>query len=458
MRATYEGLLTVARRRAEEALGRVSPDPRQSAAAWSAVLAATRRQMTQLQYELKIPDIGQPTSHGDPALMAVAQSLGAASDLLVGSDTVTAAVLGDRDSRTAARAVVADIASIAARAAQVAMTSTDKGRRAVEQRSLATQLESARKVLEPIAAQRNTPSLGALGGLTTGMPAIGTDAFEQIAYAAAQWQRLHEEIPVQGLLTRDLRSMTAQVRTAASHARYLVRAVETVAPHLVLGDEAVAKLREANTALHRSDEASIRLGAAWNRHVSDLGGITSLPGEFAFTELHDTVRRTVGLREGALRPVAELIPDRWTAIAVLRATDELVHSAHRVAAMQQRAVFELVVARRLFVPRIQAIRVDPAYELPTAVPLGRRQRTWLVAERIDFMIKLTDPLTSVTDLLEEAAQLCRSLAGTDEERRPMRPAIPMMITRPEPIRIRRRVAQLRPRHQQPDTSPAVELP
>ncbi|GAB3823074.1 hypothetical protein GCM10028799_38920 [Kribbella italica] len=420
------------------------------------MLAATRRQMAQLQHELKIQDIGQPTSHGDPALMAVAQTLGAASDLLVGSDTVTAAVLRDRDSLTAARGLVADVASIAARAALAVMTSAGKGRRAVEQRSLAAQLESTLNVLEPVAAQRDTQGLGALGGLTTGMPAIGADTFEQIAYAAAQWQRLHEEIPVQDMLTRDLRSMTAQVRTAASHARYLIRAVGTCAPHVGLGDAAVAKLRTATTALHRSDEASMRTAAAWNRHVSDLGGITSLPGEFAFTELHSAIRRTVGLPGGALRPPAELVPDRWTAIAVLRATDELVHAAHRVAAMQKRAVFELVVARRLFVPRIQAIRVDPAYELPTAVPLGRRQRTWLVAERIAFMTRLTEPLTSVTELLAEAAQVCRSLAGTDEECRPMRSEVPMKVARPEPIRARRRV--VRPRHDQPDTSPAVELP
>ncbi|MBB5841675.1 hypothetical protein HDA39_008409 [Kribbella italica] len=119
-------------------------------------------------------------------------------------------------------------------------------------------------------------------------------------------------------------------------------------------------------------------------------------------------------------------------------------------------MFELVVARRLFVPRIQAIRVDPAYELPTAIPLGRRQRTWLVAERIAFMTKLTEPLALVTDLVGEAARLCRGLAGIDEERRPMRSEFPMKVARSEPIRARRRAVQARPH--QPDTGPAVELP
>ncbi|ONI79096.1 hypothetical protein BWI15_00175 [Kribbella sp. ALI-6-A] len=457
MRATYEGLLTVAHRRAVDSAGRVSTDPDQVAAGWAAVLAATRRQMAWLKYELEIPDVGQPAAHGDPALMAVAQPLGAAADLLAVQDAVTASVLDDRVSLVAARAAVANIASISARSALNAMTSVSRRRRTVEQRSLARHLRFARRELEPIVAQEsNGPFLGALGGLAASMPAASTETYERIAHAAAHWQRLHEEIPAQSLLTRDLRSITAQVRTAAGHGRYLVRAVGASAQRLGFGGPAILRLRKANTALRRTDASAIRTTAAWNRHVSDLGGTTSLPGEFAFRELHEAVRGTVALPSGALRSTAELIPDRWTADAVLEAVDELVHSAHQVAVMQQRAVFDLVTAGRLFVSRSQAIRADPAYQQLTVAPIGRRQRSWVRVERIDFVPELTESLAAGVDLLGEAALACRQLAHTDVQRRPTRLESPTRIAGPDPKRRPRKAVAQRP--DQPDPTPAVELP
>ncbi|MGC4939893.1 hypothetical protein [Kribbella sp. DT2] len=411
--------------------------------------------MTWLRFELSIPDAGKPPSHGDPALMAVAQALGAASDLLAGQDAVTAAVLDDRDALVAARAVVANIASIAADSALDAMTSVSKRRRTVEQRSLARQLRFARRELEPIVAQRNGNVLGALGGLTAGMPATGTKIWEQIAYTAAHWERLNDEVPARSLLTRDLRSVTAQIRTAAGHGRYLVRAVGSSAERLGFGDATILRLRTANTALRRSDASSIRTAAAWSRNVSDLGGVTTLPGDVAFGELHDAVRRAIGGPGGALRPAEELIPDRWTAGALLEAVDELVHSSHQVALMQRRAVFDLVMAGRLFIPRLHAVRLDPAYLQLTAAPIGKRQRTWVRAERIDFVPELTTSLASVTELLGEAALACRQLADTDDERRPTRLEPPTRPGSPDRSRKRRAVAS---RPDQPDTGPAVELP
>ncbi|GAA1559366.1 hypothetical protein GCM10009741_75490 [Kribbella lupini] len=455
MRARYEDLLTVARRRAEDSAGRVSTDPEQAGAGWTAVLAATRRQMTWLRFELRIPDAGKPPSHGDPALMAVAQALGAASDLLAGQDAVTAAVLDDREALIAARAMVANIASTAAGSALGAMTSVGKRRRTVEQRSLARQLRFARRELEPVVAQQNGHVLGALGGLTAGMPSSGTKVWEQIAYAAAHWERLNDEVPARSLLTRDLRSVTAQIRTAAGHGRYLVRAVGSSAERLGFGDATILRLRRANTALRRSDANSIRTAAAWSRNVSDLGGVTTVPGEVAFSDLHEAVRRAIGGPGGALRPAEELIPDRWTAGALLEAADELVHSAHQVALLQQRAVFDLVMEGRLFIPRLQAVRLDPAYRQLTAAPVGKRQRTWVRADRIDFVPELTESLASVTELLGEAALVCRQLADTDDERRPTRLAAPTKPGSPDRSRKRRGVTS---RADQPDTSPAVELP
>jgi hypothetical protein len=413
--------------------------------------------MAWLKYELEVPDVRHPAAHGDPALMAVARPLGAASDLLAVQDAVTASVLDDRVSLVGARAAVAAIASLAARSALDAMTSVSRRRRTVEQRSLATHLRIARKELEPIAAQvSNSQHLGALGGLATGMPATSGEVYAQIARAAAHWQRLHEEIPAQSLLTRDLRSITAQIRTAAGHGRYLVRAVGASAQRLGFGGAAVMRLRKANTALRRSDTGSIRTTAAWNRHLSDLGGTTSLPGEFAFRELHEAVRRTVVQPDGALRPIAELIPDRWTADAVLGAVDEIVHSAHQVAAMQQRAVFDLVIAGRLFVSRSQAIRVDPTYQQLTVAPVGKPQRNWVRAERIDFVAELTEPIAATTELLSQAALVCRQLAHTEVQRRPTRLESPTRIAGPDPKRRPRKAVAQRP--DQPGPSPAVELP
>ncbi|WP_460656596.1 hypothetical protein [Kribbella endophytica] len=399
--------------------------------------------------------MGKPPSYGDPALMAVAQALGAASDLIAGQDAGTAAVLDDRESLVAARAVVANIASITAGSALDAMTSVGKRRRTAEQRSLARQLRFARRELEPIIAQQNGRVLGPLGGLTAGMPDTGSKIWEQIGYAAAQWERLSEEVPARSLLTRDLRSITAQVRTAAGHGRYLIRAVGASAERLGFGSETINHLRSASTALRRSDASSVRTAAAWSRNLSDLGGATTLPGEVAFDELHGAIRSTIGSLEGGLRPVAELIPDRWTAGGLLEAADELVHSTHQVALMQQRAVFDLVVTGRLFVPRIHAIRIDPSFQHLTTAPLGKRQRTWVKAERIDFVPELTESLATVTDLLGEAALMCRQLAATDDERRPTRLGPP---TRPgSPDRGWKRTA-LSQRSDQPDPSPAVELP
>jgi hypothetical protein len=455
MRTRYEDLLTVARRRAEDSEGRVSTDPVQAAAGWAAVLAATRRQMTWLRFDLRVPDMGKAPSHGDPALMAIAQALGAASDLLAGQDAVTAAVLDDRESLVAARAVVANIASIAAGSALAAMTSVSKRRRTVEQRSLARQLRFARRELEPIIAQQNGRVLGPLGGLTAGMPATGNKIWERIAYAAAHWERLNGEVATRSLLTRDLRSVTVQIRTAAGDGRYLIRAVGAAAERLGFGSATMNRLRRASTALRRSDASSIDTAAAWSRNLSDLGGATTLPAERAFSELHDAVRRTIGRPAGGLRPIEELIPDRWTAGALLEAADELVHSTHQVALMQQRAVVDLVIAGRLFVPRIHAIRIDPAFQHLTAAPLGKRQRTWVRAERIDFVPELTASLASVTELLGEAALVCRQLADTDDERRPTRLEPP---TKPgSPDRGWKRTA-LSQRLDQPDPSPAVELP
>jgi hypothetical protein len=455
MRTRYEDLLIVARRRAEDSVGRVSTDPVQAAAGWMAVLAATQRQMTWLRFQLRIPEMGKPPSYGDPALMAVAQALGAASDLIAGQDAGTAAVLDDRDSLVAARAVIANIASIAAGSALDAMTSVGKRRRTVEQRSLARQLRFARRELEPIIAQQNGHVLGPLGGLTAGMPGTGNKIWEQISYAAAQWERLSEEVPVRSLLTRDLRSVTAQIRTAAGHGRYIIRAVGASAERFGFDREKIKRLRSASTALRRSDASSIRMAAAWSRNLSDMGGTTTLPGEVAFSELHGAIRSTIGRPGSGLRPIDELIPDRWAAGALLETADELIHSTHQVALMQQHAVFDLVAAGRLFVPRIHAIRIDPSFQHLTTAPLGKRQRTWVKAERIDFVPELTASLAAVTDLLGEAALICKQLAETDEERRPTRLGAP---TRPgSPDRGWRRTA-LSQRRDQPEPSPAVELP
>jgi hypothetical protein len=125
--------------------------------------------------------------------------------------------------------------------------------------------------------------LGALGGVAAGAPPSPGDSLSAIARTAARWERAHDAMDTLSLLTRDLRSATAQLRTACGYASHL-------AAHLLCalaGMDARQQLdlKTLAAGLRAVDAGAVQASKSWHRRVSDLNGQGNTPGEIAFLDL-----------------------------------------------------------------------------------------------------------------------------------------------------------------------------
>lgn len=409
MRATYEDLLRTARRLAVNAHRGRYADEDQLMAEWQSVLDAAVGHLRWLRYELRATDRSERWAEpSNNSLGRLARAIGAGGDLLATQDPAAAVALDDHGHLIAARAEVAAITLIAARVVLRCIRVRTPGR---------LHLLTVVAELEELAREdvRRT-GLGALGRLTAGLPAAPVDGVSLLARAAARWARAHEVLPPTSLLTRDLRSTTAQLRTVCGYAAHVVdHLLATPAADLDAGQ--VLDLKILKAGLRSADDGAMRVAESWRRRLSDLTGLSTTPGEIAFDELREALDSVVR-RDGRLLRPAELVRSRRAAGGLLDALDELVSSTDRVATYQQSAVAGLIRTGRLFVPRHQAARVELLYLRRPGGGSRPLQSCWVRTNIPDCFDELTQALAWSVDHLAVATGIARRLTGTERQLRP----------------------------------------
>ncbi|TDO27945.1 hypothetical protein EV643_1503 [Kribbella sp. VKM Ac-2527] len=417
MRATYDDLLRVARREAVGALNELDNGTTDLAAGWQAVLTAARNHLRWLRTELRASDFtGGTFKQGDGSLFAVARSLGAGADLLASQNASTSAALDNIDSLLAARSEVAEIVLTAGQGALQQVGDPGPGTDVIAFR-LRKHLLATLEEFEQI-AQGNTKraAIGALGGLTTGAPHHPVSGPSQVAALAAKWQRAHEAREPLSLLTRDLRSTTAQLRTASGYAERLCLSV-LATPKLRLDQDQRAVLTNLVSFLRSADLAASQVAEAWRRRLSDLNGEGDTADRVAFRDVIDELNGWIREKD-RLRKPAEIVPTRRHALDLLDALDEFVYSTYRVARVQQYAVAGLIMNGRLFVPRTALAKRDPEFQTRPTVWMMRYKTPWVRTSRPGCFEELTDALARTADELSNASDLARQLAGTSSQSRP----------------------------------------
>ncbi|MEV6273376.1 hypothetical protein AB0L64_39840 [Kribbella sp. NPDC051936] len=402
MRATYEDLLRAARRAAVSALRGTYPDEAEVLADWDAVLGATRNHLRWLRTSLKTePGAREPASCSDNSLGRLARTIGAAADILAVQDSVAAAALDVRDDLIAARAEVAAIARIGAEAVLRNTKTRTPGR---------LHLKTVIAELEEIAgADSRRMGLGGLGVLAAGGPGL-TSAGLMIAPLAARWERVHTAVDEASVLTRELRSTTAQLRTVGGQVWHVATHVLS-SPHAGLDVGQRRDLQVIRRALRGFDSHSRLVERAWRRRLSDLGGPGNSLDETAFLDLKDSMDELLRDR-GGLRSPRDLVGHRRSAVVLIDAIDELLWSAKQVAGHQQRMVSWSIAAGRLFVPRHEAAQVELAYLRRPGGGARLLQPWWVRTDRAGCFGELTRDLTEATDSLRAASDMARRLAGT----------------------------------------------
>lgn len=411
MRATYEDLLRAARRAAVEAHRSRHPDRDALLAGWQAVLRATSNHLGWLRDDLDL-DGEPPTPDVDPdtAMLRLAVALGTGADLLAAQDSYNATALDDRASLAAARAEIAAIAQIAGRAV---LRDLKVPKRTEKYRQVAKRITQLERI---VVAGRHSPGLGTIRNLTTTHPRHGTDELSELAWLAVRWERAHQDVAPASLLTRDLRSVTSQLRTVCGYAWHLAEAVGSVAGGAGFESRIHIELSELKTALRAFDAGAARISRSWQRRLSDIGGQSGTPGEVAFLDLK-TAFDTLLRPNGDLLAPRDLIPDRRRALGVLDALDELVDAASRIARFQQLAVNDLIHSGNFFVPRRDVAGILPlSLRLAVRPGVGRR---WMRTELPMHFTELTDTLAWSANQLARAAGVARGLSGTAHHRRPL---------------------------------------
>jgi hypothetical protein len=404
MRATYEDLLRTARRIAVNAQRGRYPDERQLMIDWQAVVSATRYHLRWLRGGLRTGSNGEPASgcRSDNALGRLAQAIGAAADVLAVQDTAASAAFEVREDLVAARAEVARIALMAGSAVAGNTPIRTAGR--VHLRRVMAELE------EIVGADVRRAGLGGLAGLAAGGPAL-LGEWSMVASAAVRWERAHASVPPQAVLTRDLRSTTAQVRTVGGFVAYL-------AGDLLSSKSAGLGAGERHALLSIRSELqgfAVRAGGverAWRQRLSDLSGLSDSPGEAAFLYLRSSSLHLLGDDRGLRRP-RELIPDRRAADRVIDVVDEVLWATTQVTEHLQDTTKWLIGAGRLFVPRGEAVLVDISYlRRPTG---GSRplQAKWVRTDLSSCFEELASHLAGAVEHLHVASTMFRRLAGTE---------------------------------------------
>ncbi|TCC52141.1 hypothetical protein E0H73_40095 [Kribbella pittospori] len=409
MRATYEDLLRAARRTAVNAhLNAVSDGP-ELITDWEVVLAATVRHLRWLRGGLvSIGHADQRLKGSDSPLGRLATAIGAGADMLATQDPATVSALDQREDLAAARAEIGAIALIGAK---VVLRSIHVGSPGFQQ-FLTVMLE-----LDHLArSDTRRAGLGALGGLTAGGPPVPGDRLSLISWHAARWERAHDAVPARTLLTRDLRSTTAQLRTVCGHAWHLASHLRKAAT-ADLDTCQRLDLAALMKALRAFDTGAAVVTDAWRRRVSDVGGRSNAPAEVVFLELQATLAGVVRHDRRLLSPDA-LVPNGRVAARLLDVVDELMWSADQVARKQQEAVAGLILHGRLFVPQREAKMLEVAYP-------SRRGRTgmhprarWVRTNLPNHFEQLTDALTWSSEHLGVASEIARRLTGTSNHARP----------------------------------------
>jgi hypothetical protein len=440
MRATYEDLLRLARRAAVDVHQQTMTDPVALSAGWQAVLTATRHHVALLRGQLVTPDltIDAPVTQ-DSSLRVLAVAIGAGGDLLAIHDARSTTTLTDREGFAAARA---EIASIALMAANAVLRDAYPGKgRSEGFRRLRGHLAKVMTELEQfVQSDERRAGLGLLGGLAAGGSPMAANDHASLARAAVRWQQAHESASPTMLLTRDLRSMTAQMRTACGYAWHLADHLVSAGRRLGFDPSVDRHLKSLARTLGNFEANAARVARCWQRRLSDVNGHSTMPGELAFLDLSVVFNQLARPNDHLLRP-QDLVPDERTAICLLDVLDELVHSAERVARVQQRAVARLIMTGRLYVPVAVLVQREPR-SWPTGIGSRSKPKRWVSSTRPDCFSELTDAIEAAVGHLSEASTFARGLAGTTYQTRPCgeeRVASPLPAVEPDHSR-RREVA------------------
>lgn len=429
MRATYEDLLRTARRTAVSAQRGVYPDETEVMADWGAVLAATSHHLRWLRGRLKTATGGSRFDvRSDNSLGRLAQAIGAGADLLAVQDSASAAALDVREDLAAARAEVAAIALIGAGVVARNTRRQTAGR---------FQLGRAKRELAEIAfSDERRRGLGGLARLAAGGPAALANDVSTIAALADRWRRAHASMPPQSMLTRDLRSTTAQLRTVGGQVGHLTTHL-LAAPSARLQTDQRIDLQILRHEVLRFDAAVRDVELAWRSRLSDLSGQGSPETEVAFMDLKSSADRILQGDRG-IRSTRELVRDHRSAAGLLDAVDELLWSADQVARWHQHTVSVLIAAGRLFVPRQEAARVELSYLRQPGGGTRPLQAKWVRTVLRSCFSQLTGQLAEAGDHLAHAAEVARRLAGTSALSR--RTADPVVRTPPPYVDITSRIA------------------
>jgi hypothetical protein len=183
-------------------------------------------------------------------------------------------------------------------------------------------------------------------------------------------------------------------------------------------DHATDSLYGLSAALRGANSAAMTVGHAWRTRLSDVSGRSEGQAELAFIELLQVLQSW--LQDGARpRNADSIMADERGTAAVMDVIDELVHSAHRVASVQQENVSWLIQSGRLFVPRTELAKRDPEFAVrPTVWFLRYPQRSWVRTNRAACFAVLTSALAASTEQLWRASQIAQRAAGTTETSRP----------------------------------------
>lgn len=429
MRATYEDLLRAARRTAVSAQRGIYPDQSEVMADWSAVVAATRNHLRWLKGQLRAGRGGQkPVVSSGNALGRLAQAIGAGADLLAVQDSAAAGALDVREDLIAARAEVAAIALMGARVVVRNTAARTPGRGRVR---------SVMKELEQIAqADVRRTGLGGLGLLAAGGPAALASSVLRIAPLAARWERAHTSVAAAGVLTRELRSTTAQLRTVGGQVWHIATQLLS-SPSAGLDASHRLDLQIIRRALRGFDAGALHVETGWRRRLSDLRGPTNSLDEVAFGDLKDAIDELLRDDHGPRSP-RDLAMSHRTASELIDAVDELLWSAERVARHQQQTVTVLIASGRLFVPRREAAQVDLSYLRRPGGGARLLQPSWVRTDSAGCFYELTDAMADAADRLKVASDVARRLAGTSALSR--RIADPVVRNPPPYVDIASRIA------------------
>ncbi|MEU4193610.1 hypothetical protein AB0E69_17050 [Kribbella sp. NPDC026611] len=412
MRTTYEDLLRVARRDAVVAYNLAVDDDTDLIAGWQATLRAARHHFRWLRLELSTADYARASgTRAEGPFGVLARSLGAGADLLASQNRSTSEAFED-EWLVAARSEIASITALAARAAVTRLASQQGSDIETNRRLLGHLVD----VLEELDFHRvpGSPAIGALLGLATTLPHAPVDEQSRVILLAAHWQSTHDATHPGGVVSRDLRSTTAQLRTVIGYCLHLTHLMTQSASNSEAAGEVEQALRAAG-AITQHVPYLLRT------RVSDVGGRSDAAPEAAFVELLQALRGW--LSDGQrLKGRRELLPDCRAVETASDVIDELIHAAVRVAEVQQNTVAWLILHGRLFVPKPELGKRDREFHnQPGAWRLKYPQLSWVRTNLASCFDQLTADMTDLTHHLSVAARAARSIAGTSSLRRPYGP-------------------------------------